>query len=155
MARPSFTIEWDAHEYEHKERSADWYWAVGIVVIAIAVTSIIVGDVIFGILVLVGAFALVLYINRPPDTIHIVVDEKGVTRGHTRYPYDALHSFYIAHERSHPVILLRSKKLLMPLVHIPLGETNLERLHKVLLQYLPEEFFGHHLSEKLLEYFGF
>ena len=43
MPQPTFKIEWDAHEYEHKERSADWFWAVGIISVSMAVAAIIFG----------------------------------------------------------------------------------------------------------------
>src|SRR3990167_9481497 len=101
MPQPSFKIEWDAHEYEHKERSSDWFWAVGIISVSVAIASVIFGNIIFGILVLISAFALSLFINRPPSTLHIIVDEKGVTRGKIRYPFSTLQSFWIDTEHPH------------------------------------------------------
>src|SRR3989344_8453929 len=107
MPRPPFKIEWDAHEYEHKERSSDWFWAVGIVSVSLAVAAIILGNIILGILILISAFALSLFANRPPNILRIVVDEKGVTRGRVRYPYSALESFWIDTEHLHKKIILR------------------------------------------------
>ena len=34
-------LEWSALEYEEKEQTIDWFWALGIIIIASAVTSII------------------------------------------------------------------------------------------------------------------
>ena len=156
MPRPSFRIEWDAHEYEHKERSADWFWAVGIISIAVAVTSVIFGNIIFGVLVLIGAFALSLFANRPPNNVHIVVNEKGVTKDKIHYPYSILESFWIDTDHPHQKIILRSGKLLMPLIIIPLGEsTNVEELHESLSQFMKEEFHSLPFVEKILEYLGF
>lgn len=156
MPRPSFRIEWDAHEYEHKERSPDWFWAVGIVSVAVAVASVIFGNIIFGILVLIGAFALSLFANRPPNTVHVVVNEKGVTKDKIHYPYAILESFWIDTDHPHQKIILRSGKLLMPLIIIPLGEsTNVEELHESLSQFMKEEFHSLPFVEKVLEYLGF
>jgi len=58
MPRPKFLIEWDAHEYEHRERSPDWFWAVGIISVSVAVAAVIFGNIIFGILVIIAAFTL-------------------------------------------------------------------------------------------------
>ncbi|MDO8589918.1 MAG: hypothetical protein Q7R69_01435 [bacterium] len=156
MPRPSFKIEWDAHEYEHKQRSPDWFWAVGIISISVAIASVIFGNIIFGILVLISAFALSLFINRPPSMLHVVVDEKGVTRGKIRYPFSTLQSFWIDTEHPHKKIIMRSEKLLMPLVIVPLGnETDVEQLHENLSIFLPEEFHSLPFVEKILEYLGF
>jgi hypothetical protein len=151
MAKQTFKIEWDAHTYEHKERSSDWFWAVGIIVSSIAIASII-----FGILILVGAFSLSLFINRPPETIHVVIDEVGVTRSNIRYPYNSLHSFWIDEEHPHKKILFRSKKMLMPLIIVPLGnDSDAEKIKEILDQRLPEEYYALPLVEKILEYLGF
>jgi len=156
MPQPSFKIEWDAHEYEHKERGSDWFWAVGILSVSVAVASVIFGNIIFAILVLISVFALSLFINRPPDTLRVVVDEKGITRGRVRYPYQTLRSFWIDTEHSHKKIILRSEKLLMPLIIVPLGnEVDVEQLHENLSRFLPEEFHSLPFVERILEYLGF
>lgn len=149
-------MEWDAHEYEHKERSPDWFWAVGIVAVSVAIASVIFGNIIFGILVLIAAFALSLFANRPPSTIHITVDEKGITRDKIRYPYDTLGSFWIDTEHPHKKIILRSEKLFMPLIIVPLSEeVDVDKLYDGLSDFLSEEFHSLPFVEKVLEYFGF
>lgn len=154
--QPSFKIEWDAHVYEHKERGDDWFWAMGIVAFAIAITSVILGNIIFGILVLTAAFSLALFINRPPEDVHVVIDEKGVVRGNIRYPYSALKAFDIDEDHPHRKILLRSEKMLMPLIVIPLSsETDTDQIEEVLSQFLEKEVLELPFLEKLLEYVGF
>jgi hypothetical protein len=157
MARAeSFKIEWDAHEYEHKERSQDWFWAVGIVTFAIAMVSVIFGNIIFGIFILTAAFSLALFINRQPETLHVVVDEKGITRDRVHYPYTSLSSFWIDVEHPHNKIILRSEKMLMPLIVIPLEKgVDVERLEETLSQFLKKEYHSLPLVEKILEYLGF
>ena len=156
MQRPSFKMEWDAHEYEHKERSPDWFWAVGIISVSATIAAVIFGNIILGILVLIGAFTLSLFASRPPHSLHVVVDEKGVTRGRVRYPYPTLQSFWIDTEHPHKKIILRSEKLFMPLGVVPLGdEVNVEQLHENLSLFLPEEFHSLPFIERILEYLGF
>lgn len=154
--QPSFKIEWDAHEYEHKERSQDWFWAVGIVAFAIAITSVILGNVIFAILILTAAFSLALFINRPPEDIHVVIDEKGIVRGNVRYPYSTLKSFWIDTEHPHNKIILRSEKLFMPLIVVPLApEADTEKIEVTLSPFIPMEQHSLPFVEKVLEYLGF
>lgn len=150
-----FRIEWDAHEYEHKERSQDWFWAVSIISVSLAIASVIFGNIILGILVLVSVFALALFINRPPENVHIVVDEKGISRGNIHYPYSTLDSYWLDTEHPHPKIILRSEKLLMPLIVVPIGESDAKRLDETLSQFLPEKYHTLPFVEKILEYLGF
>jgi len=156
MARPSFNMEWDAHEYEHKERASDWFWAVGIISVSVAVAAVIFGNIIFGILVLLAAFTLSIFASRPPTTLHMVVDEKGITRGKVRYPFSTLKSFWIDTDHPHKKIILQSEKMFMPLIIVPLSEeVDIEQLHENLSLFLAEEFHSLPFIERILEYLGF
>lgn len=151
-----FRIEWDAHEYEHKERNQDWFWAAGILTVGIAATAAIFGNVIFGIFILTAVFALALFINRPPEHIHVVVDERGITKDRMHYPYSALKDFWIDIEHSHPKILLSSEKIFLPLIIVPLAKSvDVEKLHASLSDSLPEKHHTLPFVEKFIEYLGF
>lgn len=156
MAKPSFNIEWDAHEYEHKERGPDWFWTVGIITASIAVVSVIFSNIIFAILILVGSFSLSIFASRPPEHMHVVVDEGGITRENVRYPYDTLHSFWIDTNHPHRKIILRSEKLFMPYIVIPLNdEVDGERLTRIMSRHIQEEYHALPLVERLLDALGF
>lgn len=156
MAVNNFKIEWDAREYEHKERSKDWFWAVGIITVAVAVAAVIFGNVIFAILIIICAFSLSLFINRPPEDVHVLINEKGIKKDHTLYLYDSLESFWIEKEHSHKKIIFHSKKLLMPLIIVPLSEEiDADRLEKTLIRFLPKKIEQLPLAESILEYLGF
>lgn len=156
MARPSFRMEWEAHEYEHKHRSQDWFWAVGIISVSIAVAAVIFGNVILGILILVGAFSLTIFANRPPSIQHVILDESGITRGKIHYPFQTLESFWIDSQHSHKKIILKSEKTFMPLIVIPIGEgVDMDQIHDILIQFLEEEYHSLPFVERILEYLGF
>lgn len=156
MARPPFKLEWDAHEYEPKERSQDWFWAVGIITFALAFTSVIFGNVILGILILVAVFSLVVFAKKEPDATHVVIDERGITRGKVLYPFPTLRSFWLELDHPHQKIIIRSEKMLMPYIVIPLAEeVDTDRLRRILLRYMNEEFHSLPLAERLLDYLGF
>ncbi len=149
-------MEWEAHDYEHKERSSDWFWAAGIVTLAIVLVSIIFGNIIFGILILVSAISLALFINRPPENVRVSVTDKGIQRERIFYPFETLESFWIDTEHPHNKIILHSKKLFMPLILVPLNSSiNIEQLHTRLEEHLKEEYHSLPLVEKILEYLGF
>src|SRR3989344_4411045 len=41
-------LRWSAYEHDHIERGSDWYWALGVVAISIAITAIILHDLLLG-----------------------------------------------------------------------------------------------------------
>lgn len=129
---------------------------MGIITISVAIVATILGNVIFAILIILAAFSLSLFINRPPENVHVIVDEKGITKDKIHYPYSTLESFWIDEDHPHKKIILRSQKLLMPLIIVPIGEeVDVEKLHSVLTVSLKEEYHSLPFVEQLLEYLGF
>jgi hypothetical protein len=141
--------------YEYKERSADWYWAVAIISGALGATAAILHNVILGILIVVAAFALTLFVDREPEVIEVSIDDKGVRKGDLFYPYESLRSFWIDHEHSHPRFYLRSAKAYLPLIMVPLGNGNVEEIADLLDNNLTEEHHAPPFVERLLEFLGF
>ena len=148
-------ISWQAPEYIHREKTSDWYWIVGIVTISIALISIILNNVIFGILIVACSFTLSLFASRKPQLITMQVTGLGVDVGKAHHPYDTLESFWIETREVHPRILLKSKKAFTSFIVILLGNGSSEEIHAKLLEHLPEEEHSEPLLEKLLIYLGF
>lgn len=153
MAKP---LHWQTFEYEHRERSPDWFWAVGIITIALSVTAIILNNVLFAFVVILSGFVLSLYAARPPKEIDVVIDEKGVRIEQIFYPFYTLESFWIDDESEQAKILIKSQRLLMPYIVIPIAEeVDLKRLQNHLHKYLPEVFHSESVFHRLMEYLGF
>jgi hypothetical protein len=70
-------IKWQAFEYEHSTKSADWFWIVWIIAIGIAVTAYLFNNLLFGMFILISAFSLSLYASRKPDLLNFALSEKG------------------------------------------------------------------------------
>jgi len=154
MAKPS-PLHWETHEYEERRRSSDWFWAVGIITLAIVVTSIILGNILFALVILIGGFALILYAVRKPQKIDVVVDHRGVVLDKFFYPYHTLESFWVEEHENHPRILIKSQKLFMPYLIVPLGDTDIDEAREQLSHHLPEVFHSESIFHRLLEYLGF
>ena len=72
MAKPPFI--WEAHEYIFQEKTSDWYWAVGIIAVSLAVLLIIFGNVLFALVVLIGSFTLSIFAARRPDLVRFEIN---------------------------------------------------------------------------------
>jgi len=150
-------LTWHAHEYEHKERSTDWFWALGIIAITGAVTAIVLSNILFAILIIVGALTLALYAARVPNVIPYEVSERGVRINNALHPYKTLESFWIEDEYEHrePRLFIKSDKLFMPAIVIPLEPNSHMEVREYLLVHLDEEEYIEPFPYKVMEYLGF
>ena len=152
------SIKWRAHEYFHQEKSNDWYWGLGVISISGAVISIILGNTLFAIVIVLFAFAASMQAHRPPKMLDFELSPRGLVIDHILYPYSTLEAFSITEQHLHkpdPQILVKSKKALMPYLHVPVEEHDIEDIRNYLLQHIKEEELHESILEKLLEYFGF
>jgi len=149
-------LSWSALEYHYYEKSTDWYWAVGFVTFSISVSAFIFNNVLFGILIIIGAIALLLHAVKRPLLVDFEVTTKGINIGNERYPFRELKSFWIASDNEEDKkLILQSKKMLSQYIVIPLGDMDEDILREFLENYLPEEEHHEQLSHKFMEYLGF
>jgi len=150
-------ISWQGYEYTHHEKSSDWFWALGIVALSSAVTAIIFKNILFALLILIGAFTVALFAAKKPHLIHFEVTRRGVSIDDVLYPFTTLESFWIDEdEHGHLSLILKSQRVVMPYIIIPLSEAiEFEDIRNVLLEKLDEEELNEPISHKILEFFGF
>jgi len=148
-------IRWSAREYEERHHGADWYWALGIIAVAGAATSLILGNVLFAIVIVIGSLVLALHAARPPEDIEFEINDSGITIGSRFYPFRTLESFWIPEEGAARLIV-HSKRVFVPQIVIPLSDEVSEHdVHEALLAHLTEEEHEESLSERIAEWFGF
>ena len=150
------SIIWKAPEYEHRQKSKDWYWSVGIVGVSVAVASAILGNILFGLLIIIAFFALLLHSVKKPRVIEMEASEKGVRIESRLFPYQYLEGFWIEESLMGRKLLIKSKKLLSPLIVLPISsETSLDNLKNLLEEHMTSEYLQESFLEQLMERFGF
>src|SRR3954464_1627216 len=122
MEDANTTLTWSAYEHEHIERSSDWFWALGVVAISAALTSILFHDVLFGILIILAAIVLALLARRPPELTEFELSDKGIRIHGTLHRYCEIISFWVEDEHHHdrPYLLVDTIKFLSPNFIIPI-----------------------------------
>ena len=148
-------ISWHAPAHFYVEKKPDWYWVVGIITLALAAVCIIFGQIITGIFVVVAAVALVLHASHPPRHINCEINDRGIIVDSILYPFLSLESFWIPHDEVPAKLILKSHKLLMPLIVIYIEEIDPEEVREVLLKYIAETQHNEPILKHLLEGFGF
>jgi hypothetical protein len=149
-------LQWQAFEYGHRERSADWFWVLGIVALTSVVVFMILGNILFALLIIIAALLLALFAVRKPNVVFFEINERGIAANNTVYPYAALDSFCVHNpgEDRQPKLFLKSQKMLMPHVSIPLEGPSPEEVRTYLIEYIEEEDIPEPLPEKIISYFN-
>ena len=94
MARPPL-FEWEGREYDHEPKSAEWYWALGIIALAGVVAAVLFGEYLIAALVAFAAAALALHAAKVPPIHHFRLVEEGLVIGDELHPYARMESFSI------------------------------------------------------------
>lgn len=147
-------IVWETQEYEFTPKSRDWYWVVGIVAGGVVIASFIAGNVLFGILIAVAAFTVMLFGARPPQKIHAEITSQGISLNHEFHAFKSLESFWI-NTQGQPVIIFKSRRTFSPYLIVPLEYLNPENTREFLVTYLKEEEHQIPFAELLSRRLGF
>lgn len=152
---PLEKIEWLAPEYEHKEQSVDWFWALGIIIFAVAVTSVIYKNYFFAILIVLGGVLLAHFTIKKPEMVDYELTEEGLKIKNTIYPYKKIKHFWVQTDPS-PMLLIHSDKLFMPIITMPIYPNMAVKIReKLVMMNVAEIEMADHPSVKVMEFLGF
>jgi len=154
-------LNWTAPEYEEREHSQDWFWALGIIVVTSSIAAIIFGDYFFAALLILGGALLGFFAVKKPDLVAYELNEKGLQIRNRLYPYESIKSFWVQIEQPEqmgikPILFIKSGRVFMPIIAIPMKEELARDIHSVMLSKNIEEVeMKEHPSEKIMEMLGF
>ena len=149
-------ITWEAPEHHHIEKSGDWFWVLGIITIAATIAAMFFGNIMFALVLALSGGVLSLSAAKRPKIIPFAVTVRGVRINDELFPYSTLESYYIDEENpTGPQLLVRSSRLFMPLLILPIPDEYIDDIETLLKEKLDEEHLEEPLFHKLLEFFGF
>lgn len=150
------SIVWIEPEYKERNRSNDWFWALGVIAVSSAVLAIIYDNYLFAVFIIIAAVILGFFAVRKPDMIEYRIDAKGLSIGKEFYPYENLVSFTVLEKpEGDNLLLVLSKRQVVPLFSIPLGIESPEAVRKLLAAHLKEEKHTEPTAHKIMDYLGF
>jgi hypothetical protein len=154
-------LQWTALEYEEKERSSDWFWALGIIVVTSSVAAIIFGNYFFAALLLISGVLLGFFAIKKPDMVSYELNSRGLKIRTRLYPYENIKSFWVqvdktGETRLNPILFIKTERPFMPIISIPIEENLADDIHAIMLsKNVPEEEMREHASQKIMETLGF
>lgn len=151
-------IIWTGKEYEYKDKKDDWYWILGIIVVALALVSILLKSYVFAIVVLAAGFALGVGALKRPEEHTFRIDDRGVSIGDRLYTYERIISFAIVEYMEStipPRLTLRTRSIFAPELAIPLSGVDAIEIYDILSQEIEEHEHKESAVEHIAELFKF
>lgn len=114
-------ISWTVTETAPTKKTYNWYWAVGIIAVGVSVGSIIAQNYLFAVLIVLGAFALMLAGSRGGARYQCSVTERGVRIGQEFIPMEKIKRFSILEDDT-PMFLVLDIQSMMGMTSVPIAE---------------------------------
>lgn len=148
-------LSWKSAEYVYRHKTSDWYWTLGIVTATAAILSILLSNTLFGLVIVLSGTLLGIYTTKQPRTLSYEINERGVVIENTLYPFNTLEAFCIDNRVIPARLLIKSHKLIMPLIVIPIEGVRDEDIRKAIAHHLYEEEQQEPFLQQLFEGLGF
>jgi len=164
-------IQWSALEYEEKERTPDWYWALGIIVVAGAIISVIVKNYFFALLLIIAGVVMAMFAFKKPELVPYEINKKGIKIKSRIYLFEKIISFWVqknptdedreidvrlAEEFLPPTLFLKTTRGFMPIISIPIEEEFAYNIRNIMRNHdVKEEFMKEHPADRIMDFFGF
>jgi hypothetical protein len=151
-------LSWETLDHIKENKSSDWFWIIGIIAIAGSFLAIFFNNILLGLIILLSAFASFMFVNTPGRLEDYELNKKGVRIGKVLYPHNTLKSYCVVDEDGfdRDRILIKSEKLFMPILIIPLGnEVTVDEVDDFLEQYIEQEEMREPPTYHIMSWLGF
>ena len=154
MTQPALT--WSAYEHEHVERSTEWYWALGVVAVSLGLSSVLLGNLLFAFIIVIGAAIMGLLASKPPTLTHVEISDRGIRVADGLHLWGDVISFWVDTEESEvPLLLVDTTKFLSPNIVIPIVDIDPDDVRTWMREHTEEVYMREPLSQKIFELLGF
>ncbi|HVM73423.1 MAG TPA: hypothetical protein VMU13_00905 [Candidatus Paceibacterota bacterium] len=155
MPQSRVILRWSAYEHEHIERGGDWFWALGIIAVCIALVSILFHDFLFAVVIIIAAVTIAILAFHPPELVEFEISERGIRVAGKLHRYDEIISFWVEdeHDRA-PILLVDTVKFMHPNIIIPIEHIDPHLVRSYLKEHCDEVPMREPLSHQILEFFG-
>lgn len=152
------TIKWTAMEYNHEEKSNDWFWAIGLISLVAIVLALWFHNYVFAIFLFVSGCTLILFSIRHPREVEYTIETKGLTMGKELHPWKTLKSFNIKNQEGndpYAKLMIETSKYMLPVYTIPLPNEKVQIVKDNLFKVIPRSEIKESQTMLVMEKIGF
>lgn len=132
------TVEWEAPEYNHKKRTPDFLWTIGLIALVMAIVAIWMGNLVFAIFVLIAGASLIMFTVREPGQMNFSIKTEGLIVGKDKYEWKNIKGFNIIKGDPYGKLLIETSKYFLPVYAIPLPTSITEEAKIELSKVIPK-----------------
>ncbi|MDO8566720.1 MAG: hypothetical protein Q7R58_01035 [bacterium] len=151
-------LEWEGREYDHNPKSADWYWALGIIAVAGTVASVLFGNYLLATLIVIAAVTLALHASKQPPIHRFRLVEQGIVIGDDLHHFERMLSFSVLEDvegELAPMLSIKTESWLSPHLIIPLNGVDVDVVYAYFLQHVDEGEHPHTFTDLVAAWLGF
>ncbi len=149
-------FEWHGKEFASEEKAAEWYWAVGIIAVALFIACVLFGNILLALVVIAGTTALCIQAAKRPRIHRFTITERGISIDSHFYRFeDMLHFSVLEYldETLPPALSIKTKHLLAPHLLIPIIGYDPLDVYDYIAAHLPEGKHDESAIDRVIELF--
>ncbi len=151
-------FEWEGKEYDPNPKSADWYWALGIIAVAGTIASVLFSNYLFAVLIVIATVVIALHSTKHPSTHTFRILEQGLMIGEELHLFERMTSFSALEDiedRLPPLLSIKTDSWLSPHLMIPLDGVDADAVYEYFLEKVDEQEHRHAMSDVVAAWVGF
>lgn len=156
MAR-EILFAWEGKEYDHEPKSADWYWALGIIAAALGIAAVLFGNILLALLILVASGTIALRALKHPPTHRFELTGEGLVTGEDFHPFERMTSFSVLEDiegQLPPVLSIKTESVFAPHLVVPLENVDVDAVYALLLERVDEAEHRHGFPDLVAHWLG-
>ena len=158
-------IEWQAPEFEHRQKDVSWYWLSLMVSIILLGLSVWQKNFLFAVFIIIAWFVIIYSTSRIPTIWNFKLSEKGIeinllkddNSSNKFYPINEIEGFDIHREggQEYKELILKIKKRFSPYLKINFPLADETQIKDFLNKYISKEEYSESLADSFSKLIGF
>jgi len=152
-------IEWQAPEFEYREKGVSWYWIGLIIAICLLAFSVWQKNFLFAVFTVIAYLVIVYSAGQKPTVWKFALDEKGVEIDPQKgksiasrfYKYEEIAGFDIWEKE----LVLKTNKKISPYLKMNFPAEKEKEIKEFLIKHIPEEEYDVSISDSFSKLIGF
>ncbi len=134
-------FKWQVPEYDKHARPKIWYIIASALAMVLLLFSIISGNFLFAIIIIISALVIILHDGKEPEKVDFIIYSEGIRIGKRFYDYDEIKNFSVIFKSSRDIknLYFEFKGMVKPRLSIPLENMNPLQIRETLLKYIKED----------------
>jgi hypothetical protein len=133
-------FDWEVNEYEKHERNKRWYVITAVIGVALLLYSVISGNYLFALIVVLFGIILFLQDMQQPMQVSFTITETGIVVGNTYYPFKEITNYWMIYNPPEVKnIYFSTSSLLKHRLQVPLLDNDPRPIREYLNQFLVED----------------